>query len=218
MYSAEQSMEQTSQHINQKLYNATQLLNTIMTDRDIYNLVADNYNGRDIAEQYEISIAIEKYMINIEENNEINHMCIYMPSDFRFINGYEVKNFEVLKEDNWYGEILDNKNGAVYVREPEGGTDYITIGRLFTDDYDLQRYIGGVKIYIDPDVFERIADNCVTTVDGACYIANTEGGLLAASDGMNEEYAVDAAQIQGRYFILSCVCDIKVNGKQDSQA
>ena len=196
MFSARQSMEQTQLYANQKLYNATKLLNSIFLDNDIYRIVADDYTGREFMSQYRTAMELEEYFVKLKENNEISHINIYMPDSFSVIGEGEIKNFEDLRRDPWYKVILANNNATMYSREVENGHEYITVGRLVSDRIDHGKYIGAVKIYIDEKVYGEIANNCVTTKGGVCYIANDAGEMIAASTDMTDKYMISAEKIQ----------------------
>lgn len=196
MFSAKQSMKQTQLYANQKLYNATKLLNSMFLDKNIYGIIADDYTGRETVSQYNVAISLEEYFAELKENNEISHVNIYMPDSFAFAGKGEIKSFRQLKNEKWYANIVENNNRTTYLREEENGHVYMTVGRLVTDKLDHSKYIGAIKIYIEESVYKKIADNSVTTIGGVCYIANADGDIITASSDMTEKYKVSAQDIQ----------------------
>ncbi|MBE7038899.1 MAG: hypothetical protein E7404_08375 [Ruminococcaceae bacterium] len=217
-YSANQAMELTSMYINQNLYSISRLINSVMLDDDLYNIITNDYNNVDSYTQYKIYNELELYITGLKENYNVSDIVFYTTGDFEYqAKEAHMRKLDTAKNERWYKELLNGKNATAYYTEKviinNVEENYITISRLFTDRNNFNNIVGAVCVYVDENIFGKIVSNSVITLDGMCYIINSQGDIITTSKNMNPEYFIPALDLKNHY-LTNTWGQITVNGKK----
>lgn len=204
MYSANQSMELTSMYINQNLYTISRLINSVLLDDDLYNIITQDYKKIDIYKQYQIYNELELYISGLKENYNVSDIVFYTTGDFEFQSKESyTRSLDTVKNEKWYKELFNEKYATSYNAEKvivnDTEENYITVSRLITDRNDFNNIVGAVCVYVNEDVFGKIISNSVTTLDGMCYIINSQGNIIAISQNMNSDCFIPIQDLKKAY-------------------
>lgn len=217
-YSAEQSMELTSMYINRNLYNISRLVNTVMLDDDLFETITRDYSNVDMYELYEIYNEIEFYINGMKENYDVTDVVLYVDDNFGFLgNGTFIQSLDKAKKSQWYQKYMNDTNIALYDTEKfvVNGVEenYITVSRFFTAKNDFNKIVGAVRVFVEEKVFRKIVSNSVTTLGGVCYVVNSDGDIITASENMSSDYFISMSDLE-KSAQTNEWGTVKVNGKR----
>lgn len=217
-YSAEQSMELTSMYINRNLYNISRLVNTVMLDDDLFETITRDYSNVDMYELYEIYNEIEFYINGMKENYDVTDVVLYVDDNFGFLgNGTFIQSLDKAKKSQWYQKYMNDTNIALYDTEKfvVNGVEenYITVSRFFTAKNDFNKIVGAVRVFVEEKVFRKIVSNSVTTLGGVCYVVNSDGDIITASENMSSDYVISMSDLE-KSAQTNEWGTVKVNGKR----
>jgi two-component system sensor histidine kinase YesM len=188
-YSARQVLLQARQFIESRLEVVDRALTFIRLDPQVTALCAADpaiYRA-DLARWNDDATALRRIVLTFGQSNpDIAGFALYMERGLAVHTAnLEFQRLDEHRRDEWYRQTIRRTGplqwfGARYFPAREGVRCFHALARI-SDDLDLSRTVGFVRVDVPERILERILDQAQFSASSAVYLLDAEGEPIARS-------------------------------------
>lgn len=184
-FSAKQSFEQSADFLSYKLEKITDVLNVILSDKNINETLAKNPATQDIHMQIKDMGEMSTYLKSFyNNNNDIFGIKLYVNDEF--IYSTENNNFlslKTAKNSSWYKTFTDRSSNVFWLSIPTIITqNKVSAIKPIQDSKDYSHLIGLVRIDILESNLNTILKKASSTSKSITYIQNSNNEIISSSN------------------------------------